>query len=916
VSKIGSPSLGQPTGSADSLPAELLTQLLHWGRGPVGEIPPITVITLFEEQVAQDPHRIALISDDQNLTYGELHQRVDRMARRLASEGVAPEQVVGLSVSRSPAMVAAMLAIWKVGAAWLPLDPRLPPARIRNQITDCQLALAIVDHPRAADWQLPELNVLPLSALDLDSGSTDSGPAYPADDLHRLAYVLFTSGSTGRPKGVEICHGGLTNMLRSMQIAPGCARDDAVLAITTFTFDASLIELFLPLLCGARLVLASAETILDPAAMGALIDRHQIRFVFATPVTWRMLVQSGWRPNHPVRAFCAGEALPDDLAHDLTQRFAELWNGYGPTEDTVCSTLSRVGASADLTSIGRPIHNTSVYLLDEHRRLVAPGKVGELWVGGAGVARGYRGQPELTAQRFVDDPFRGELSPPPLPSFNGGRMYATGDLAQWQPDGTLKFLGRIDHQVKIRGFRIELGEIESLLRAQPGVAGAVVLLSHDGQQRLVAHVVPHPGAAPDPAALRDALRRMLPDYMVPHAIVSLDAFPLTPSGKIDRNALAARDLALPAPTGRPPSSPLELTLARLWCELLLCDSVDCDSSFFDLGGHSLLAARLFARIAQETGRRLPLKVLFEAPTLGDLARLLAATNPTSNDQLLTTIAAGGDRWPLYLLPSASGDILFWRRLIGQLDPAQPLLGLSPRRDHAARVYYESLSAWVEPMVAAIEAHQPTGPIHLLGYSAGGHAAHELARQLEARGRTVGYLGIIDTIPANRVWSLSDRLRHLPEFLRNLAFWTVDNDHGMTWRNLQRRFRRLKSRLVRRLRTSKNNRPDSPEETKAWMRFVAMLQHHHPGRLKAPLHLYRARSQSPWAPVDADLGWKHYCSGTEITVIAGVDHQRIMNPETLPTVAAAIRQALAARMLHSGAGFNFSSIQPLPTVVPR
>jgi amino acid adenylation domain-containing protein len=814
--------------------------------------------------------------------------------------------VVGLSVDRSPHLVVAMLAIWQAGGAWLPLDPRLPPARLQTLIQDSGLQLALVDHDQAPLWQVPQLQVCDLRHSTL-SAEPPAG-ALPPHDPHRLAYILYTSGSTGRPKGVEISQAALVNLLLAMRDQPGCSPDDTVLAITTFTFDISILELFLPLVCGARLVLADTQAVLDPERLTHLINHHHVSLAQATPVTWKMLVQADWHPARRIKGITGGEKLPEDLARELVSRNVEFWNQYGPTETTIYSTIGQVGVCRDFTSIGRPIHNTRVYLLDQHRRLVLPGQIGELWIAGEGVARGYRGQPELTARQFADDPF--------APTAPGPRMYATGDLARWQPDGTLTCLGRIDHQVKIRGFRIELGEIESLLRAQPGVAGAVVLLSHDGQQRLVAHVVPHPGAAPDPAALRDALRRMLPDYMVPHAIVSLDAFPLTPSGKIDRNALAARDLALPAPTGRPPSSPLELTLARLWCELLLCDSVDCDSSFFDLGGHSLLAARLFARIAQETGRRLPLKVLFEAPTLGDLARLLAATNPTSNDQLLTTIAAGGDRWPLYLLPSASGDILFWRRLIGQLDPAQPLLGLSPRRDHAARVYYESLSAWVEPMVAAIEAHQPTGPIHLLGYSAGGHAAHELARQLEARGRTVGYLGIIDTIPANRVWSLSDRLRHLPEFLRNLAFWTVDNDHGMTWRNLQRRFRRLKSRLVRRLRTSKNNRPDSPEETKAWMRFVAMLQHHHPGRLKAPLHLYRARSQSPWAPVDADLGWKHYCSGTEITVIAGVDHQRIMNPETLPTVAAAIRQALAARMLHSGAGFNFSSIQPLPTVVPR
>jgi thioesterase domain-containing protein/acyl carrier protein len=379
--------------------------------------------------------------------------------------------------------------------------------------------------------------------------------------------------------------------------------------------------------------------------------------------------------------------------------------------------------------------------------------------------------------------------------------------------------------------------------------------------------------------------------MVPQAVLLCDAFPLTSSGKIDRRALAAREVALPAATGRPPQTPLEQSLAQIWAELLGRTEIDCDTSFFDLGGHSLLAVRLFSLIAQKHGRQLPLKVLFEAPTIADLARLLSAENRSVGEALLTRIAPGGNRWPLYLLPSASGDILLWRHLVGQLDPQQPLVGLSPQRDATGRLKYESLAAWVAPMRAALELDQPTGPIHLLGYSAGGHAAHELARQLEAHGRTVAYVGIIDTGPANRPWNLGDRLRHLPEFLGNLSAWVIDNDHAMSWRNLKRRVQKTQSRLLRHASLSPERATEPPEEAAAWVHFVRMLETYEPGRLAARLHLIRARSQSPWDPVDHDLGWNAYCGGVEVTVVKGVDHQRIMESESLPIVAAAIRHAL-------------------------
>jgi amino acid adenylation domain-containing protein len=451
-------------------------------------------------------------------------------------------------------------------------------------------------------------------------------------DPDRLAYVIYTSGSTGVPKGVEIPHGALVNHLLSMRDEPGLDEDDVLVAVTTLSFDIAGLELYLPLISGARLVIASEDTALDPHLLSRLLDRSEATVMQATPATWSMLVETGWPGRPEMKALCGGEALPPALAEQLLDRRLELWNMYGPTETTIWSAVVRVHR-AETISIGRPIANTTFYVLDEHRQPVPVGVPGELYIGGQGVARGYRDRQELTAERFVRDRFSREP---------GRRLYRTGDLVRWCEDGTLEYLGRMDFQVKLRGFRIELGEVESVLMAQPGVSAAVATVREDvpGDRRLVAYFVGH-DVAPE-ADLRSALRTKLPPYMLPSALVELESLPMTDNRKIDRAALPPPDGARPtlAQEYAPPQTPVEESLVALWQELLGLEQIGIDDDFFDLGGHSLLAMKMLARVCDEFGVDIPLITAFEASTPRELAVAVSVQllGDVDDDELVALLA--------------------------------------------------------------------------------------------------------------------------------------------------------------------------------------------------------------------------------------------------------------------------------------
>ncbi|MBU6346822.1 MAG: amino acid adenylation domain-containing protein, partial [Cyanobacteria bacterium REEB494] len=457
------------------------------------------------------------------------------------------------------------------------------------------------------------------------------------------AYVLYTSGSTGRPKGVMVPHGALTNFLCSMQKSPGIERTDRLLAITTLAFDIAGLELYLPLIAGARLIIASRAAVVDGKQLIHLLQQHEITLLQATPAGWQMLLASGWEGKRDLKALAGGEALPGSLAEALLPRTASLWNLYGPTETTIWSTTQLIHRP-DAISIGRPIANTQIYVLDCLLQPRPIGVVGDLYIGGEGVARGYLNRPELTAERFIPNPF------------GPGRLYKTGDLARWLPDGNIEYLGRVDHQVKIRGFRIELGEIEAVLGSHPAVQTCVVVAREDapGDKRLVAYLVEAaPGLLPTDtrervAALRSHLQSRLPDYMVPGAFVWLDALPLTPNGKVDRRALPAPESSVSSESHAAPRTASEQALAEIWQQVLRVDQVGVQDNFFGLGGHSLLATQVLSRIRQQLSVELPLRALFEAPTVEGLAAEVDKLRPASGADAFSAILPADRSQPLPL----------------------------------------------------------------------------------------------------------------------------------------------------------------------------------------------------------------------------------------------------------------------------
>ena len=611
---------------------------------------------LFEKQVQQTPNACAVTFGEGHTTYQELDQQANQLARHLIGLGIGPEHIVALALPRSLEMVVTLLAILKSGAAYLPLDPDFPSARLAFMLTDSQANL-LITQTGVIDEVLQTLNIAQaqISVLNLSDRVVQTALGQGSDEavtqserIHRLtsrhlAYILYTSGSTGQPKGVQITHLALINFLLGMQQQPGFVQKEVLLAVTTISFDIAGLELYLPLISGGSVVLASRETAMDGFELLKVIQQSKIEVMQATPATWRMLLQTGNKLSRLKRILCGGEALDHELASQLTQTGAEIWNLYGPTETTIWSTIHSLRLDNENqpfhqkahSPIGRPIRNTQVYILDAALNPVPVGIPGELYIAGAGLARGYRKRSGLTAERFVANPFD-----------SGARMYRTGDLALWTQQGELEYLGRIDAQVKIRGFRIELGEIEAALVTIPGVAHCTVQArGQDSAKQLVAYLIAQAGQPiPETASLRSALANTLPDYMVPTAFVVLESFPLTPNGKLDA-------LALPAPEHhgdgqyRAPSTEYEQIVANLFAELTGATRVGLDDAFFALGGHSLLAMRLISQLRTRTGLDLALRFLFERPTVTGLAQTLEQLR-TEKRAFSANGAVPGSRTPI------------------------------------------------------------------------------------------------------------------------------------------------------------------------------------------------------------------------------------------------------------------------------
>ncbi|WP_068925909.1 amino acid adenylation domain-containing protein [Planobispora rosea] len=729
----------RPIGRLDVLGEGERRMLVEEWNGDLVSAPGATLPDLFEAQVRRTPDATAV----EDLTYAELNARANRLAHKLIAHGARPESVVALSLPRSADLVVALLAVVKAGAAYLPLDPTYPADRLHYMIADAGPVCVV-----GPDW-LEDLD----DWLDHDpERSLEPGNA---------AYVIYTSGSTGRPKGVPVTHHNVVRLMSATDHWFGFGPGDVWTLFHSYAFDFSVWELWGALLYGGRLVVVPYEVSRSPEDFLELLARERVTVLNQTPSAFYQLVAADDGRELALRyVIFGGEAL--ELSR-LGEWYARrpyssrlrpepnaplLVNMYGITETTVHVTYMPLSPDhREGSLIGQGIPDLRVYLLDDALQPVPPGVVGEMYVAGDGLARGYLGRPELTAGRFVANPY----GPP------GSRMYRSGDLARWRPDGTLDYIGRADQQVKVRGFRIELGEIEAALLCHPAVEQAAVVVREDrpGDKRLVAYAVPTAAGLDtvsvasglDTAELRAFAGRTLPDYMVPAAIVELEALPLTVNGKLDRRALPAP--AAPAASGRPPATPREETLCALFAEVLDLPRVGADDGFFDLGGHSLLAVRLVSRIKEVLGAEVTIGALFEAPTAAGLAALTESGSRTDPLAVLLPLRESGSRPPLFCVHPAGGLSWCYSGLIRYI-PDRPIYGLQARHDPLPASLRELAADYVEQLRAV----QPAGPYHLLGWSTGGVIAQEMAVQLRLAGQEVALLAVLDAYPA-------EGLRDLP-----------------------------------------------------------------------------------------------------------------------------------------------------------
>ncbi len=726
------------------LPADERLEMVQAWNATAAEFPSEACIhQLFEAQAERTPHAEALSCEGERLTYGELNARANRLAHYLVERGVGPDARVAVCVERGVEMVVGLLAVLKAGGCYVPLDPSYPADRLRYMLAD-SAPLALLSQARLAGMAVALADGLGLPVIELDAGAAEwagrpeSDPVRAELTADHLMYLIYTSGSTGPPRGVMNQHRCVVNRLAWGQRVWRAQPGEAVLQNASFSFDVSVREIFWPLVSGARVVLLKPEGSRDPGYLAETIRRERVGTACFVPSMLQLFLE------HPdaalctglLRVVCSGEALPAAVArrfHRALPRVA-LHNVYGPSEAATAVASLHFRADDDTRAtvpIGRPIANTRVYILDAAGEPVPAGVAGELYIGGAGVARGYWNRPVLTAQRFVADPFSGEP---------GARMYRTGDLGRWLPDGTLEFLGRNDEQVKVRGFRIELGEIEGALSSHFAVRHAVTMVREDapGDRRLVAYYVP--AAEVEAEVLRSHLAARLPEHMVPAAYVRMDIFPLTPNGKVDREALPAPDGTAFATRGyEAPVGETEELLAAVWAELLGVERVGRNDHFFELGGHSLRAVQVVARVRRVLGVEVALADLFTHPTVEAFAARLRGSRPDAAPDRAIPMRAGGTQRPLFLVYEGTGSTAYAQALWPHLHAEIPIYALPAPEPGLATV--EEMAARLAGMIREA---QPEGPYRLAGWSFGGTLAYAAAAHLLGRGHAVEFVGMMDT----------------------------------------------------------------------------------------------------------------------------------------------------------------------------
>lgn len=841
---------------------------------------------LFEAQVRRTPDNVAIVFEKTSLTYRELHEKSNQIANYLQKRGVGPEVLAGVGMHRSLLLIAGLLGVNKAGGAYVPLDVNFPQERLHYLVDDSKPKVILTDEANAHLWKYSgsELVYLDRDWAEMTQESTEAPRSTITSE--NVMYVIYTSGSTGRPKGVELSHRNFVNFAWSMKQEPGISESDTLLAVTTISFDIAALEMFLPLLVGARIIMATRDEARLSQSLSRAIDEHNVTILQIPPTSWRLLIEGAWQGKRDLKALCGGEALTRGLAEAILERTAELWNMYGPTETTVWSTIHRVLPFEDDVPIGRPIGNTQVYILDEQLKQVPDGEIGELYIGGEGVARGYLRRPELTAERFVPNPVPGELSP---------QLYRTGDLARYASWGGLVYLGRTDNQIKVHGVRVEPGEIEAPIAQFPGMKQALVVAREDepGEKQLVAYVIAENAGKFHRAEMRGFLRAKLPEYLIPSHFVLLEEFPMTLNGKIDHKALPPPVAAVGKVTAVAdgPRDDVEYQLVTIWEQVLRLKPIGLNDNFFDLGGHSLLAARLINRIGQTLFADLPVASFLDAPTIAQQAELIrmrkkgAARNGGGAHPSFAGNDNSGDAnsIPLFYL---GGDPTF-RPLSQRLRELHEFHSLGMQASILRSLQgTPSLEGIARHFVKAIRDRRPAGPYMLGGWCAHGLLALETAQQLREAGEDVALVVMLETVNPRRLdersglvhWATRMQLKfNLLEFeyayVRTLR-------RGQARDYLLGRLERKVSGIKRSLRGNARVGDGVPEDfdhPNLLHVLYAAADNYCPRQYDGPVALVSSRRKPVGFPRDRSLGWRELLEALEIREAEGNHYTMYIEP---------------------------------------
>jgi amino acid adenylation domain-containing protein len=851
-------------------------------------------------------NHIAIVGGDRHITYEELNYLSGHWAARLQVGGIKEGDFIGVCLRRTAELPVVLLSILKSGAAYIPLDPDFPTDRLHYMVEDAPAKYVIISKDLQSELQFPEDKVILFEDLKNESNGIEYTKNIVKPDT--LAYVLYTSGSTGKPKGVAVRHISVTNLLNDLAPKMGLDREERLLSITTISFDISVLEFFMPLMHGAGLHLANKMQAMDPRWMSNYIDQKSIRFMQATPATYDLLFTGGWEGKKDLAVLCGGEALRIELAHKLLSCNRDVWNLYGPTETTIWSTTSLITEQSlnrqrnGILSIGRPIANTKIYIMNQHGQPCPIGVSGELWIGGEGVSEGYLNRPELTQEKFIPSP-DGE-----------GMVYKTGDRVIMDLSGHLYFLNRFDHQVKVRGYRIELGEIETALNNCKEIQQSVVLTHPDssGQNMLVTWFKPTSTEFSDEDIIsrcKNSIVKQLPDYMVPAVWISMKEFPLTPNGKIDRKALPQ-----PGQTKiernfleEETTTPLQKSIINLWEEVLQIPNIRLDDDFFQLGGHSILAVKIMVELEKLTSKKLPLAVLFTSPTIRELSALYEQHEDEKVWNPIVPLREGGINKALFFAHGISGNVFKYHGLGQRLTGSQPSYGLQAYGLNGKDTPFHDMKSMAAYHIKAIRAVQPEGPYYLAGGSFGGYLAYEMAVQLKEAGQDIGFLCLFDIDAAKKKEFLPTGMKQIVDvqllaerfMKRAVELAKADKEERKSYFEARKKQQERNNDIESWLEKYKVTEMIGAESA-AYFRRVEEACHDALMSYKireydGDILLVRAKDNFFNNEYDTDLGWSHYVKGKVEVLFAPGDHNSIFWPPNVEFLAEKIGDELEKKM---------------------